>query len=59
MTIESLWTRSLVADKDGAKQSFWHWWFTGIAASRQKKADEVVKEYLQRRQAEKRALDNT
>jgi hypothetical protein len=58
MTIESLWTPPLVAGKDGSKQSFWHWWVTGITASRQKKADEVVKEYLQR-QAENRALDKT
>jgi hypothetical protein len=49
MTIQSLWTGPIVAGKDGARLSFWRRVVTAIAEGRQKKADSVVKEYLQRR----------
>ena len=49
MTLQSVWTSPLlIGCKERIKQSLWHRWITSIAASRQKKADEVVKEYLQR-----------
>jgi hypothetical protein len=49
MTIQSVWTSPLLIGKERIKQSLLHRWIASIAASRQKKADEVVKEYLQRR----------
>jgi hypothetical protein len=49
MTIQSLWTGPFVAGKDGTRVSFWRRMVTAIAESRQKKADELVSEYLQRR----------
>jgi hypothetical protein len=49
MTIQSLWTGPIVAGKDGARLSFWRRVVTAIPEGRQKKADAVVKEYLQRR----------
>jgi DNA-binding FadR family transcriptional regulator len=49
MTIQSLWTGPIVAGKDGARLSFWRRVVTAIAEGRQKKADAVVQEYLQRR----------
>ena len=48
MTIQSVWTSPLLIGKERVKQSFLHRWIASIAASRQEKADEVVKEYLQR-----------
>ena len=48
MTIQSVWTSPLLLGKERIKQSFLHGWIASIAASRQEKADEVVKEYLQR-----------
>ena len=49
MTIQSLWTGPIVAGKDGARLSFWRCVVAAIAEVRQKKADAVVKEFLQRR----------
>jgi DNA-binding FadR family transcriptional regulator len=49
MTIQSLWTGPIEAGKDGARLAFWRRVVTAIAEGRQKKADAVVKEYLQRR----------
>ena len=49
MTIQSLWPGPIVAGKDGARLSFWRCVVTAIAEGRQKKADAVVQEYLQRR----------
>jgi hypothetical protein len=49
MTIQSLWTGPIVAGKDGTRLSFWRRVVTAIAEGRQKKADAIVKEYLQRR----------
>jgi hypothetical protein len=49
MTFQSLWTGPLVAGKDGTRVSFWRRMVTAIAEGRQKKADELVNEYLQRR----------
>ena len=51
MTIQSLWPGPIVAGKDGTRLSFWRRVVAAIAEGRQKKADEVVKEYLQRRAA--------
>jgi hypothetical protein len=48
VTIQS-WTGRIVAGKDGIRLSFWRRVVTAIAEERQKKADEIVKEYLQRR----------
>ena len=48
MTIQSVWTSPLLIGKERIDQSFFHRWIASIAASRQEKADEVVKEYLQR-----------
>ena len=48
MTIQSVWTSPLLIGKEQIKQSVLHRWIASIAASRQKKADKVVKEYLQR-----------
>lgn len=56
MTIQSVWTAPLLIGKKRIKQSLLHRWIASIAASRQEKADEVVKQYLQR-QAEN--LDRT
>ena len=47
MTIQSVWTSPLLIGKERIKQSFLHRWIASIAASRQEKADEVVKEYLE------------
>jgi hypothetical protein len=49
MTIQSLWTGPIVAGKDGTRLSFWRRVVTAIAEGRQKKADDIVSEYLQRR----------
>ena len=49
MTIQSLWTGPIVAGKDGIRLSLWQRVIIAIAEGRQKKADEVVMEYLQRR----------
>jgi hypothetical protein len=48
MTIQSVWTSPLLIDKERVKPSLLHRWIASIGASRQEKADEVVKEYLQR-----------
>jgi hypothetical protein len=48
MTVLSDWTSPLLIGKEGIKRSIFHRWLASIAASRQEKADEVVKEYLQR-----------
>jgi hypothetical protein len=48
MTIQSVWTSPLLIGKERIDWSFLHRWIASIAASRQEKADEVVKEYLQR-----------
>jgi hypothetical protein len=49
VTIQSLWTGPIVAGKDGTRLSFWRRVITAIAEGRQKKADDIVNEYLQRR----------
>ena len=49
MTVQSLWTGPIAAGKDGTRLSFWRRVVAAIAEGRQKKADAVVKEYLQRR----------
>lgn len=49
MTIQSLWTGPIVAGKDETRLSFWRRVVTAIAEGRQKKADAIVKQYLQRR----------
>ena len=48
MTIQSLWTGPIVAGKDATRLSFWRRVFIAIAEGRQKKADDIVKEYLER-----------
>ena len=48
MTIQSLWTGPIVAGKDATKLSFWRRVFIAIAEARQKKADDVVAQYLLR-----------
>ena len=52
MTLPSLWSPPLVADEDETKWSFLRQLILAIAAERQKKADEIVREY-QQRQAER------
>ena len=51
MTLPSLWSPPRVADEDESKWSFLRQLILAIAAERQKKADEIVREY-QQRQAE-------
>ena len=48
MTIQSLWTGPIAAGKDGTRLSFWRRVVAAIAEGRQKKAEAIVKEYLQR-----------
>jgi DNA-binding FadR family transcriptional regulator len=48
MTIQSLWPGPIVAGKDGTRLSFWRRVVAAIAEGRQKKAEAIVKEYLQR-----------
>jgi DNA-binding FadR family transcriptional regulator len=49
MRIQHLWIGAVAAGKDGTRLSFWRRVVAAIAEGRQKKADAVVKEYLQRR----------
>jgi len=51
MTLPSLWSPPVAADEDETKWSFLRQLILAIAAERQKKADEIVREY-QQRQAE-------
>jgi hypothetical protein len=49
VTIQSVWRDALLASKDGTKQYRWRRFLVGIMEARQKKADEVVGDYLRRR----------
>jgi hypothetical protein len=48
MTIESGYTSPLFVAKEQSKRSFWRHLFFAIIEGRQRKADEFLKEYLDR-----------
>jgi hypothetical protein len=49
MTIQSSWSDLLVGKGEAIRQSRWRRFLVAIMESRQRKADEVVQDYLRRR----------